>query len=607
MSKLDELAHVGGYARTSLLFRWLKDDASRSELYEELQDGQILRFQSRADARENEQDFAVFHQEVVLLASAQRIRAALTSNSFGNAPYRKLGSGTFMLGLDGGSHEAQRQSAVALLAPMTNESADLQAEQFGVLAALAWRAASIQPLKVRYFDLADLAEQVALRFTSFLFGFALSDHVLLEQTLRKAYRGLNYQIFGRHFVSEPLVLVEANAAMGVLLTRTAALLDTYGQADDVQQDELDRLDRELADIRQAAQAAGQPALEAFSPLLRRLARAEDSQSGAERAVVAVGLMVGMIGNIQAAVCSLVEDYFHKGDGDLGWRTFRDTKSSREEKVAHVMQVLRRRPPAAFLPRVALRDDPFDDNDPGFRKGTQIILAMGASGLESSKAATHSMDPVFGEGEGSQHSCIGIRLALSVVLYTTQQVLGLSALAQTIDAKTGALNPLRKLWGFKCESFPLQFDREAALIQHPLHVVMRVRTPVSVHAEALKLIIKYGAPRIESKLMESRHVHFAWFQFQENDAKLALMTVYDGEFDSYIEHFARRIGPMFDLLFEHIEDAPPLPTSKFPSEFVNTIRRYNLPPVADYFFSAYPPLTTDRILRSTGPAAGAAAA
>ena len=34
-------------------------------------------------------------------------------------------------------------------------------------------------------------------------GFASADHVLLEDTMRKAYRGLNYQILGRHFVTAP--------------------------------------------------------------------------------------------------------------------------------------------------------------------------------------------------------------------------------------------------------------------------------------------------------------------------------------------------------------------------------------------------------------------
>jgi hypothetical protein len=111
--------------------------------------------------------------------------------------------------------------------------------------------------------------------------------------------------------------------------------------------------------------------------------------------------------------------------------------------------------------------------------------------------------------------------------------------------------------------------------------------VSVHAEALKTIIKFGAPIVEKKLNDAKLVHFASFLFIENDTKMMLQTIYDRDFDAYIEYFALQIGPLFDLVFAHIEDAPPSPVSEFPKEFVDTIRRYNVQPVAGYFYSAYP--------------------
>jgi hypothetical protein len=102
-----------------------------------------------------------------------------------------------------------------------------------------------------------------------------------------------------------------------------------------------------------------------------------------------------------------------------------------------------------------------------------------------------------------------------------------------------------------------------------------------------------------KLGEAGHVHFAWFEFLENDTKLALHTVYDRDFDAYIEHFALKIGSLFDLLFEHIQDAPPRPVKEFPKEFVDTIRRYNAPPAGDYFFSAYPNADVSMITHQFG--------
>jgi hypothetical protein len=173
------------------------------------------------------------------------------------------------------------------------------------------------------------------------------------------------------------------------------------------------------------------------------------------------------------------------------------------------------------------------------------------------------------------------------VHFVRQLLLQPGLTESLDPVTGSALPFEKDWGIIARSYPFEYRREKRLLQSPLIVVMKVRQPLFDHAEALKKVIKYGAPRIEKKLAESAHVHFAQFLFIENDSKLVLFTIYDRDFDSYIEHFADEIGPLFDRIFEHIEDAPPMPVDKFPKEFVDTIRRYNARPAADYFFSAYP--------------------
>ena len=124
--------------------------------------------------------------------------------------------------------------------------------------------------------------------------------------------------------------------------------------------------------------------------------------------------------------------------------------------------------------------------------------------------------------------------------------------------------------------------------------MRIKSPLAENAERLRRVISSGAPRIQWALDDSRHVHMAWFEFMENDSLLALRTVYDGDFDAYIQHFALKTGELFDQLFESIEGAPPLPVSEHPNEFVETIRRYNRGPAGGYFFSAYPRTETARI-------------
>jgi hypothetical protein len=177
--------------------------------------------------------------------------------------------------------------------------------------------------------------------------------------------------------------------------------------------------------------------------------------------------------------------------------------------------------------------------------------------------------------------------MPLIAYIVRQVLLLPGLAQSLDPETGEPIGLEKLWGIMCQRYPMEYKRTDLLTQSPLIVIMKVKTPVSEHAEALKKVVKYGAPRIEKKLREAKHVHFAQFLFIENDTKLVLFTIYDRDFDSYIEHFALEIGPLFDRIFQHIQDAPPMPVDKYPKEFVDTIWHHNARPAADYFFSAYP--------------------
>ncbi len=106
------------------------------------------------------------------------------TENFSNSPYQALGSGTFMLALDGGDHDAQRAFASASLD-------HLNAKTVCALSSVAFMAAAALPLKRRQFDLAELAEQAAVRFVGFLFGFAQADHPLIEEAARAAaYLGL---------------------------------------------------------------------------------------------------------------------------------------------------------------------------------------------------------------------------------------------------------------------------------------------------------------------------------------------------------------------------------------------------------------------------------
>ena len=602
--KFDELEHAGQRIEASrLLFKWLSDDTDRAALYEYLSSPEhpnVLEFQSRADARPRAIDETdpVFHNDVYLLTKRAHIVRALTDTKcFSNSPYQALGSGTFMLGLDAGDHDAQRAFASAYLD-------HLNAETICALSSVAFMAAAALPLKQRQFDLAELAEQAAVRFVGFLFGFAQKDHPLIEAAARAAYLGLNYQILGRHFVTRPGILPDAKENMGGLLQKTADLIDLYGERIGRDQDDAyQAIDDELKELRTYTDRHQHQPLADFVPILRRIGAAGASKPGhrystTELAVVIVGMIAGTIGNVQASVAIAISDFFRdcerfKQARDAARKSRLGAKAEDEELRALICAALRSNPPVAFLPRRT--NEEVDFGDGRIPADRIVILCMGGAtregGCNRAKSRDKSCDPLIFGGYpdigGYVHQCIGEQLALPLITRIVRQVLVLPGLAESLDPRSGKPLGLEKLWGFNCRKYPLEFDRFAVLKQSPLNVIMKVKMPVSVHAEELKRIIKYGAPRIEKKLRDAKLVHFAWFEFLENDTKLALHTVYDRDFDAYIEHFALEIGPLFDLLFEHIQDAPPQPVREFPKEFVDTIRRYNARPAGNYFFSAYP--------------------
>ena len=558
------------FEKNRQLFHCLCDDALRAKLYAEIKrtGARPLEFQSRAPVEAARGVTAQTTQQVFLLTSRDDIETALTDDDvFGNDPYHALGSGTFMLGLDGDPHMLQRAFA------FDAKGMCLSAETFGALAGFAFKAAATLPLKQGEFDLVALAEQAALRFVGLWFGLSPADHLLLQEAMRAAYKLLNFQIIGRHFVTDPTLPVAAGSIMAKLLTRLAELLDDPGAPDLVKDDS------ELAALLRVVPP--------FRPLLRELPDWTGDFSGTERAVVAFGLLSGAVGNVQAGVSIAINAIFEAHREDI-------TGLTQDELTALIADALRRNPPAAFLPRRTKQ------TWQGIPAGSNVILAMeaAANDRDDRDGTSNGFDALIFGGRanaGYIHQCLGERVARPLICQFVKQVLALPGLSEGIDSRSGARIGLSKTWGVLCKAYPLAYLRQQRLLQQPLNVVMRIRMPTFEHAEALKKVIATGAPRIELRLTQSRHVHFAWFLFIENDTKLALFTTYDGDFDAYIEHFALAIGPLFDKIFEHIEDAPALPVDRNPKAFVDAIRRYNAPPAAGYFFSAYPTVSVASIV------------
>jgi hypothetical protein len=122
-------------------------------------------------------------------------------------------------------------------------------------------------------------------------------------------------------------------------------------------------------------------------------------------------------------------------------------------------------------------------------------------------------------------------------------------------------------------------------QLPFLVIMPLKGRVA--GLALEAVFKVAGPILVKGSDTIGTLHFAHFVPLE-DNKLGFFTVYDGPFDKYIQDFAEKLGPVFDLLFKFVIDPPPTPTAKNADALTKWIAAHDLPPIGLY--KAYPGLT-----------------
>jgi hypothetical protein len=136
-----------------------------------------------------------------------------------------------------------------------------------------------------------------------------------------------------------------------------------------------------------------------------------------------------------------------------------------------------------------------------------------------------------------------------------------------------------------------------LVASPLTLVMTIKSEQDY--QQLRALLEHfqSLPPDENPLAVAltklSMVHFARFVFL-NDRQLAVITTYDGNFNDYIDAFVNEIGQVFDQLLVHMQDAPPIPVSMHPGEFLAYVQQHDLTCIPP-FFSAYPGLKVLDIL------------
>ena len=87
------------------------------------------------------------------------------------------------------------------------------------------------------------------------------------------------------------------------------------------------------------------------------------------------------------------------------------------------------------------------------------------------------------------------------------------------------------------------------------------------------------------------LHFShWVPFENNH--IGFFTIFDGDFEKYIQDFADKTSFAFDAVFPHVVGAPPTPVAKNARAFYQWALENNYPPIG--FYSAYPGLSVQDI-------------
>jgi hypothetical protein len=118
------------------------------------------------------------------------------------------------------------------------------------------------------------------------------------------------------------------------------------------------------------------------------------------------------------------------------------------------------------------------------------------------------------------------------------------------------------------------------VQQPLSLVLQLNTAGDAAKPSVLGILNPGLPDI---------LHFAWLIALDDKGKLLLSTVYDGDFDVYLDKFIDSSHAAFDAFLPLILDGPPTPVLENRQAFHDFVRKNNISPIPGTFFSAYPTL------------------
>lgn len=104
---------------------------------------------------------------------------------------------------------------------------------------------------------------------------------------------------------------------------------------------------------------------------------------------------------------------------------------------------------------------------------------------------------------------------------------------------------------------------------------------AAHAKALPDELPPLMPDLAKAQDDLGTVHFSRFMV-EGDEKLLFLSDIDGEVDQHIERLMVSAGPVFDAIFEHVDDPPPRPVADNPERAIKWLKHHVREPMDTYF-------------------------
>ena len=114
-----------------------------------------------------------------------------------------------------------------------------------------------------------------------------------------------------------------------------------------------------------------------------------------------------------------------------------------------------------------------------------------------------------------------------------------------------------------------------------HLVVDFPIAGPANAKALPEELPPVMPDLAKAQDDLGTVHFSRFMV-EGDEKLLFISDIDGEVDQHIERLVAVAGPVFDAIFEHVDDPPASPVADNPDRAVKWLKHHVREPLDTYF-------------------------